>query len=89
MSVLPIQFECEVLSTESRNYTNKAGETKNFKQAIVWSPITGAVATFGVANDDVLDKLEASKRMTVVVDAEYNTDYKSVRINGVTEIYGD
>ena len=29
MSVLPIQFECEVLSTESRNYTNKAGETKN------------------------------------------------------------
>lgn len=89
MSALPIQMEVEVLSTENRQYTNKAGEAKEFKQCTVWSPITGAVATFGVANDDVLERLEASKRCTVVVDAEYNTDYKSVRITGVTEVYGD
>lgn len=89
MSALPIQFEAEVLSTENKNYTNKAGEAKNFKQCTLWSPITGAVATFGVLDDDVLERLEASKRCTVVVSAEYNTDYKSVRITGVTEVYGD
>lgn len=86
MQSFPIEFVAEVLSTEKRDYKNKAGEEKTFYNATLYSPYTGAVGTMGVDNEGTLLELESWKRRgDVRVSAEFNPVYKNVRIVGVTE----
>lgn len=86
MASFPIEFTAEVLSTESRQYKNKQGEEKTFLNVTLYSPYTGAVGTMGVDNDDTLLELESYKRHgDVLISAEFNPAYKSVRVVGVKE----
>lgn len=84
MASFPIELTAEVLSTESRKYKNKQGEEKTFLNVTLYSPFTGAVGTMGVDNDGTLLELESYKRQgDVLISAEFNPVYKSVRVVGV------
>lgn len=80
---LPVNFTAEVFATSKKTYKDKEGNNREYFSVTVIDSVTGTVAKLSCDSVDTLDECESLKREVCDFSAEYNPDFKSMRVVGV------
>lgn len=80
---LPVNFEAEVFTTSTGTYKDKEGTDREYYSVTVIDSVSGTVAKLSCDSADTLNDCEVLKREVCEFSAEYNPDYKTLRVVGV------